>query len=226
MRAASIALPAQFQRELERQALLGRPAVLVALDGQVLALAAFSDPLRSDARQSLDALRSHGYELAILSGDQPAVVAHIARELGELVAAKGGMSPENKLDWVEAARLRGPVVMVGDGVNDAAAMAAADVAIAVHGGAEASLVAADAFTTLPGVSKVLAAVEGARRTLSVIRRGIAFSLAYNLIGVALCMAGWISPLLAAVLMPLSSITVVATALRSKTFTNDPERATP
>ena len=128
------------------------------------------------------------------------------------------MSPEDKLAWVTEARKWGPVVMVGDGVNDAAAMAAANVAIAVHGGAEASLVAADAFTTLPGVGKVLEAVEGARRTLAVIRRGIVFSLAYNVLGVALCMAGLISPLLAAVLMPLSSLTVVATALRSQTFT--------
>jgi len=107
--------------------------------------------------------------------------------------------------------------MVGDGVNDAAAMSAATVAIAVHGGAEASLAAADVFTTLPGVGKVLEAVTGARRTLGVIRRGIAFSLAYNVVGVGLCMAGHISPLVAAVLMPLSSLTVVTSALKSRTF---------
>src|SRR5204863_6409380 len=108
-----------------------------------------------------------------------------------------------------------------DGVNDAAAMAAADVAIAVHGGAEASLGASDVFTTVPGVGKVLEAVVGARRTLSVIRRGIWFSLAYNLVGVVLCMAGRISPLLAALLMPLSSLTVVTSALRARTFDAPP-----
>jgi Cu2+-exporting ATPase len=224
VRAAGAALPIELERQLERQASLGRPTVLVALDGEVCALAAFSDPLRADAESSLERLRGHGYETAILSGDRQAVVDNIARSLGRLAAAHGGLSPESKLRWVESARRRGPVVMVGDGVNDAAAMAAADVAIAVHGGAEASLVAADAFTTVPGVKTVLEAVEGARRTLTVIRRGIAFSLAYNVIGVALCMAGWISPLLAAVLMPLSSITVVATALRSKTFTSKTEGA--
>jgi Cu2+-exporting ATPase len=211
------AMRQHWQRELERQAMLGRPCVLVALDGEVLALAAFSDPLRKDAGTSLERLRRFGYTLGVLSGDQQAVVNRVAHELGTLADARGGMSPEDKLAWVRAARQRGPVVMVGDGVNDAAAMAAADVAIAVHGGAEASLVAADAFTTMPGVGKVVEAVVGARRTLAVIRRGMAFSLVYNLIGVALCMAGWISPLLAAVLMPLSSITVVATALRSRTF---------
>jgi P-type Cu2+ transporter len=206
-----------WRRELAAAAEAGRPSVACAVDGVVRAVASFSDPLRSDARASLEKLASLGYRAAILSGDQPRVVESIARELGPLVSAQGGLSPEQKLAFVERARRLGPVVMVGDGVNDAGAMSAADVAIAVHGGAEASLVAADAFTTLPGVGKVLEAVLGSRRTLLAIRRGIVFSLAYNAAGVALCMAGWISPLLAAVLMPLSSLTVVTNALRARTF---------
>jgi len=170
-----------------------------------------------DAAESLSRLRSLGYQVAILSGDQREVVQSVAHELGALREARGKMSPEDKLAWVEAARSLGPVVMIGDGVNDAAAMSAADVGIAVHGGAEASLAAADAFTTEPGVHKILEAVLGARRTLAVIHRGIAFSLAYNAVGVVLCLLGLISPLLAAVLMPLSSITVVSSALQARTF---------
>jgi Cu2+-exporting ATPase len=212
----------RFRGELERQAALGRPAVAIAVDGEVRAVVGFSDPIRKDARHSLDRLRALGYEIAILSGDQALVVESVARELGRLVEARGAMSPEQKLAWVERARQRGPVVMVGDGVNDAAAMSAADVSIAVHGGAEASILSADAFTTLPGVVKIVDAVVGARRTLRVIRRGIGFSLAYNAVGVALCMAGFISPLVAAVLMPLSSLTVVSSALRARTFA--PRRA--
>lgn len=206
-----------WNAELSHQASLGRPAVACSVDGVVRAVASFTDPLRADAVGSLAALRSLGYGIALLSGDHELVVKALVPELGELVEARGGMSPDDKLAWVEAARASGPVVMVGDGVNDAAAMSAADVAIAVHGGAEASLVAADVFTTEPGVGKVLAAVLGARRTLGVIRRGIGFSLAYNLVGVVLCMAGWISPLVAAVMMPLSSLTVVTQALRARTF---------
>ncbi|HTQ04714.1 MAG TPA: cation-translocating P-type ATPase [Polyangiaceae bacterium] len=216
-----------WQAELTRQVSLGRPAVACSVDGAVRAVASFDDPLRADAVGSLATLRSLGYRIALLSGDHELVVRSLEPELGELVTARGGMSPEDKLAWVEAARREGPVVMVGDGVNDAAAMSAADVAIAVHGGAEASLVAADAFTTEPGVSKVLEAVVGARRTLGVIRRGIGFSLAYNVVGVVLCMGGWISPLLAAVLMPLSSLTVVTQALRARTFdAPKPRKASP
>jgi len=183
----------------------------------VRGVAAFSDPLRDDTRASLDALRRAGYAVSVLSGDHPRVVATIAERLGPVLEARGGMLPDQKQAWIERARVRGPVVMVGDGVNDAAAMAAADVAIAVHGGAEASLGASDVFTTAPGVGKVLEAVLGARRTLAVIRRGILFSLAYNVAGVVLCMGGWISPLVAALLMPLSSLTVVTQALRARTF---------
>jgi Cu2+-exporting ATPase len=212
-----------WEAALEAAAELGRPAVAIAVDGVVRAVASFSDPLRADTRSSLDALRKQGYALAVLSGDQPRVVETIARELGPLVEARGGLLPDAKQAWVERARRNGPVVMVGDGVNDATAMASADVAIAVHGGAEASLSAADAFTTVPGVVKVLEAVLGARRTLAVIRRGIWFSLAYNVVGVALCMAGRISPLLAAVLMPLSSLTVVTSALRARTFDASPRK---
>lgn len=217
---------APWEERLDAEARLGRPAVAIAVDGEVKGVLSFTDPLRPDARASLDALRRDGYCVALLSGDRPPVVETVARELGELVDASGGMKPEQKLAWVESARRAGPVVMVGDGVNDAAAMAAADVAFGVHGGAEACLATADVFTTRPGVARVIEAITGARRTLDVIRRGIAFSLAYNVVGVGLCMAGLVSPLLAAVLMPLSSLTVVTHALRSRTFEDRAEGASP
>jgi Cu2+-exporting ATPase len=109
-------------------------------------------------------------------------------------------------------------------VNDAAAMSAATVGFAVHGGAEASLLAASVFATEPGVAPVLEAVEGARNTLRAIHRGLAFSLGYNALGVVLAMSGVLSPLVAAVLMPLSSITVLASALRSRAFRGAPSAA--
>jgi Cu2+-exporting ATPase len=191
--------------------------VLVAEDGLFAGLAAFGDALRPDAAATLCALAATGATLGILSGDHSLVVERVARAL-PVSSWRGAVSPEQKLEEIATRVARGErVVMIGDGVNDAAAMSAATVGFAVHGGAEASLLAADVFATEPGVAPVLEAINGAQQTLRAIRRGLAFSLAYNALGVGLAMSGVLSPLLAAVMMPLSSITVLASALRSRAF---------
>lgn len=192
--------------------------MLVAMDGEARALACFADVLRADAAASLSALAGMGHELAISSGDRQEVVDAVARQLGvRFTTIRGGVSPEGKLAAVEAALAQGPVVMVGDGVNDAAALARATVGIAVHGGAEASLSAADVFTTRPGVEVVREIFAGARRTFGVIRRNLLLSFGYNLVCATLAVTGHVSPLLAAILMPLSSLTVVTSSYRGRTF---------
>lgn len=214
---AGLTIPRELTELVNVHAARGLTPVLVAEDGHAAGFAAFGDVLRPDARASLQRLSELGYPIHVLSGDHPLVVARIAEELPVLSAA-GGVSPERKLAEVQARLSRGVgVIMVGDGMNDAAAMSLATVGFAVHGGAEASLLAARGFSTTPGVAPVLEAILGARQTLFAIYRGLAFSLAYNVLGVALAMTGVLSPLWAAVLMPLSSLTVLTSALASRAF---------
>ncbi len=192
--------------------------VLVAVDGRVVASAGFGDPVRVGAPAAVRALRDLGWDVRVLSGDAPAVVADIARTLGLPEGeSMGAATPEDKQRVVEAARNGRPVVMVGDGVNDAAAIAAASVGVGVHGGAEACLATADVYLTQPGLAPLVRLVRGAGRTMGVIRRNLAFSLVYNLVGAGLAMAGVITPLVAALMMPASSLTVVVSSWRARTF---------
>ncbi len=196
----------------------GLSPVYVAIDGMLATVIAVGDAVRPDAADSLRELSARGHRLALLSGDRQEVVDHVVHELGvDFELARGGQTPEQKLEFVELARKEGTVYMVGDGVNDAAALAAASVGIAVHGGAEASLAAADVFSTKDGLSPLSLLVDGARGTMGVIRQNLVFSLLYNLTAAGLAVAGLITPLAAAVLMPLSSLTVLSNSLRQKTF---------
>jgi Cu2+-exporting ATPase len=198
--------------------------VHVAVDGVVIAMGGLGDRVRTDAHASLDALRARGWHTVMLSGDAPEVVAAVGGALGFAPAdAIGAASPEDKLAFVRrlqqdrTTRRRGPVVMVGDGINDAAAIAAADVGIGVHGGAEACLATADLYLTRAGLGALVELTDGADRTLRVIRRNIALSIGYNLIGATLAVTGLVTPLIAAILMPTSSITVVLGSWFSTTF---------
>jgi Cu2+-exporting ATPase len=194
--------------------------VYVAIDGVLVAIAALGDRVRDDALESLQQLRGRGWRTVMLSGDAQDVVASVGRALAfEAQDAIGGVSPEGKLAFVEQlkATTGRTVVMVGDGVNDAAAIAAAHVGVGVHGGAEACLATADIYLTRPGLGALVELTEGSRRTLQVIRRNIALSIGYNLIGASLAVFGLLTPLIAAILMPTSSITVVLGSWYSTTF---------
>lgn len=192
--------------------------VLIAVNQEVKAVAGFGDAVRPDAREALDQLNKMGWQLGMVSGDHPDVVRTVAHSLGlPPDDTHGGIMPEHKVDLVQRYLDKGPVVMVGDGVNDAAALAAASVGIAVHGGAEASLAAADIYLSRPGLSPIVGLTRASRQVIAGIRRGLGVSLAYNAIGVSLAATGIISPLIAAILMPVSSLTVLALAVSNRAF---------
>jgi Cu2+-exporting ATPase len=159
-------------------------------------------------------LQFRGWNIAILSGDHPDVVNGVARSLGlDPQNRRASVTPEEKFEAIRTLAAQHTTIMVRDGVNDAAALAAATVGIAVRGGAEASLAAADVSLSTEGLRPIVDLIDEAGRTL----RTIASSLAYNVVAATLSMSGLISPLLAAFIMPASSLTGLMIALRSGAF---------
>jgi P-type Cu2+ transporter len=196
----------------------GLTPIVVVLDGEIEAVAALGDPVRADTADALAAIKARGWQIEVLSGDHPGTVCALMQRLHlDPSSGRGGAVPEDKVERVRRAAEHGPVVMVGDGVNDAAALAASTVGIGVHGGAEAALAAADVYLGEPGLAPLVRLLDGSERTLGVIRRNLAFSLGYNAVAVTLAMLGLMHPLVAAILMPASSITVVVSSYRAKTF---------
>lgn len=212
-------LPDAFRATVRRYVCEGHTPVVVARDGVPAAVLAFGDRLRPEAPTLIQYLQENGYAVHLLSGDHPGVVQRVAAQLGLPVAhAHGGVSPEGKQAHVQAWQAAGrTVALVGDGVNDAAALQAADIGIAVAGGATPSLVAADVFLTQPGVRPVQTLLDGAARAMRVVHRNLGWALGYNLLGAGAAMMGLVTPLVAAVAMPVSSLVVVAASIGQHAF---------
>lgn len=196
----------------------GSTPIFIEKAGKVHAVASVGDVIRDDAFDVVKELGQGGWKVGILSGDHSDIVKSVAHTLQiSDQLAFGDLTPEQKADIVNKEKENNTVIMVGDGVNDAAALAEADTGIAVESGAEASLTAANVYLQRPGLQPILRLLEGCSRTVVVIKRTLGFSLIYNIATVSLAAAGMISPLVAALLMPFSSISVLTIALSSRTF---------
>jgi Cu2+-exporting ATPase len=162
----------------------------------------------------------------VLSGDHTSVVRAVAEESGiDPENALARVSPEEKRAIVARMQETGNrVVMIGDGVNDAAALVQADVGIAVAGGTTASMVAADLFLTRRGLAPIAELFSSSRRVMMVIKRNLGLSLAYNMVMASLAFGGLVSPLVAAIAMPISSLAVVVSSIAQSTFRSDRQDA--
>jgi len=180
--------------------------------GETAQTITFADPLRIDAAATLAALRAEGIEASILSGDRAAPVEAAARELG--LAATAEVSPQAKLAALEALKAQGRrPLMVGDGLNDGPALAAAHASIAPGTASDASQQAADAVFIGEKLMPVALAVRVARATMRIVRQNFGFSIIYNVLAVPLALFGLVTPLIAAIAMSVSSLVVVANSLR-------------
>ncbi|MBN9364223.1 MULTISPECIES: heavy metal translocating P-type ATPase [unclassified Devosia] len=186
---------------------------VLARNGQFVAAFSFTDLLRPHAREAIAALRRQGMEIEILSGDRPEVVSTLAEQLGiETISA--GVRPDGKVERLaELARRGRKVLMVGDGLNDAPALAAAPVSMAPANAADVGRNAAGFVFLRDALTAVPETIAVARRAAGLVRQNLALAFLYNVIAVPLAVLGHVTPLVAAIAMSLSSVVVVANALR-------------
>jgi Cu+-exporting ATPase len=197
----------------------GQSIVIVARDTTVVGVLGLSDRARPEAQRAVAALHQMGIRTVMISGDNQATAAHIAAQVGidEVIAE---VLPAQKVDAVTTLQLRGVVAMVGDGINDAPALAKADVGVAMGSGTDVAIETADAIMMRSDVAMVPRAIQLGRATLNTIRWNLFWAFAYNVIGIPIA-AGllypWfgiqLSPIVAAAAMAFSSIFVVTNSLR-------------
>jgi copper-transporting P-type ATPase V len=212
-RCAEAELPAQLAAASADHQQRGETVVAVTVEGTVVAVVGIATPVRPDAAPAVSHLHRMGLDTAILSGDNAAAVDTVARAVG-VDRARGGLTPAGKLDVLRDLQDHGHrVVMVGDGVNDAPALAVADVGCAIGSGSEAALDNSDVALLGSDLRGVPAAVGIAGSTSAVIVQNFGWAMGYNLSALPLAAAGLLDPLIAAVAMGLSSLIVVLNSLR-------------
>jgi len=220
--------PKPLERLLAPLLARGETTAVLLVDGQVRAAFGFGDELRPSSRPALDSLRRQGIEVMIFSGDNPAALARVAREL-HVERARGAMTPQAKADAIDQLLQSGrTVAMVGDGVNDAPALARAHVGMAMGGGADVAIAAADCTILRADPSRVPLLIELGRRTLRIVRLNLSWAFGYNLIALPAAagalepLLGWSpSPALSAAAMALSSLAVVLNSLRLRSSSLEP-----
>lgn len=191
----------------------GYSEVVLSLDGRELQAFRFEDTLRPGAEKAIARLKGEGFSLGILSGDRAGVVSALANRLG-IDNWKAELAPRDKAEFCTRVQAEGhKLLMVGDGINDAPALAAAHVSIAPATAADIGRQAADFVFMRQNLDSVAFAIEASRRAGSLIRENFALAIGYNVIAVPVAILGYATPLIAAVAMSTSSIIVVVNALR-------------
>lgn len=189
--------------------------VAVSADNRPVGAFALADTLKADSAEAIGRLKAHGIEVYVMSGDNPGTVDYIAAQLG-IDRAFGNMSPRDKAAEVQKLKAAGKVVaMVGDGVNDAPALAAANVSFAMKGGADVAEHTASATLMQHSVNQFADALLIARATLKNIKQNLFFAFFYNILGIPLAALGFLSPVIAGAAMAASSVSVLGNALRLK-----------
>jgi P-type Cu+ transporter len=195
----------------------GFTVAVLAWDGVALAVFAVGDQLKNNAAQTVSSLRSRGITPWLVTGDSSQVASNVATAVGiDSTYVVSHASPETKLEIVQRLKSEGhTVLMIGDGINDAAALTAADLSMAMGTGTDTAINSADITLMQTGLENVVEALKLSTKTIKIIRLNMGWALIYNVIGLPIAAAGLLTPLLAAAAMAASSVLVVTNSLRIK-----------
>ncbi|MCX4788386.1 heavy metal translocating P-type ATPase [Streptomyces sp. NBC_01221] len=212
-----IHLPVELARHKAAAEAAGRTAIAVAWDGEARAVLAVADAVKDTSAEAIERLRALGLTPILLTGDNRAVAEAVAAEVGiEKVYAE--VMPEDKVDVVKGLQAEGrSVAMVGDGVNDAAALAQADLGLAMGTGTDAAIEAGDLTLVRGDLRAAADAIRLSRRTLGTIRTNLFWAFAYNVAALPLAATGLLNPMIAGAAMAFSSVFVVGNSLRLRKF---------
>jgi len=200
------------ESQVEQVVSAGRTPVAVAIDGAYAGLIAIADPVRGSSAAAVARLQAEGVRVVMLTGDHPRTAQAVATQVG-IDDFRAGVLPADKARAVGAlASNDGLVGMVGDGINDAPALAAADVSFAMGGGSDVALDAADVTLVRNDLNSVADAVDLSRATLAKIRQNLFFAFFYNVLGIPLAAFGLLNPVVAGAAMAASSVSVVSNSL--------------
>ncbi|MDY0136117.1 MAG: heavy metal translocating P-type ATPase [Thiomicrospira sp.] len=214
---SGIRLPDALVAKADQQASQGRTSVWVAADKDVIGVIFVEDALRDDAFELIDRLKQRGKQVTLLSGDRYAVAEAVAKQLGGM-AVIAEVLPEDKSDVIRQLQAKGQkVAMVGDGVNDAPALSRAQVGFALGAGTDVSMDSADIVLLNNELLSIDAALDLSAYTLKTVKQNILMSISYNVVMVPLAMAAMLTPLIASITMPLSSLAVIFNAMRIRRF---------
>ncbi|PJJ73040.1 Cu+-exporting ATPase [Diaminobutyricimonas aerilata] len=210
-------VPHALAREIADAEAAGTTVIVVGWDGRVRGAVGVADTVKSGSAEAVRRLRRLGLRPVLLTGDN-AGAAHTVAEAVGIDDVRAGVTPAGKLDAVRQLQASGAVVaMVGDGVNDSAALAAADLGIAMGGGTDAAIAASDITVVSADLLVVPDAIRLARRTLGIIKGNLFWAFAYNVAALPIAMLGLLNPLLAGAAMAVSSVFVVTNSLRLRGF---------
>jgi Cu+-exporting ATPase len=215
----SITIPETAERAADAAEQAGRTAVLIAADGVVIGVLVLADRIKSSAAEAVAAIKDLGLTTVLLTGDNERAAAAVGDLLG-IDRVIAGVLPTEKSQRIEALQAEGhKVAMVGDGINDATALATADLGLAVLSGTDIALKSADMILVRKHLGVIADAIQLARRTLRTIRGNLVWAFAYNIAAIPLAAAGLLNPLIAGAAMSLSSVFVVSNSLRLRSFSS-------